>query len=1336
MRFRLHRLFLNTVLGLAAAILVVTIAAIFVLQSGWFRNKVRERIITEVENATGGRVEAGNFDYNWERSTAGIGPFTLHGTEPAGSPPLFHADKIQVGLKIVSFLERKADIASLTIDRPVVRLLVNPDGTLNLPTPKAAAQTRNLMAGILNLKIQRIVLLNGFAEYNSRRFPLNVRGENVAASLRYLGSPERYEGELRIHPVRLTAADVRDAIFDVSAKFAVEKNRFRIESASLKRNRSAVELAGAVVDLASPRANFEVKSRIFPADIANFIHLPLEARGEVAFNGKAAISFEPLQYRFDGRLNGRDLTYSNAGIQLRNFSFASKISAKPGMVDLSSVDLRALQGGFRGALAIESGSRFKLDGTAEGFSLQQLAELEGQPAGELSGSLAGPVHAEGAIENGRPKDVTAQATLHIARGATGVPVEGSVELNYNQRAGALALGNSNLTLGTTQVAASGNLGQALAVHIVSHNLRDLLLALPLVGQKAPKELPVALIHGSAARFDGTVAGPLANPRIAGQLQLGAFEADKRDFNDLSASFEATKSGVAVKKLALDSGSLHATGSGQLGLVNWAPRDRSPVRGSLEIRGADVQQLLQEAGRKIPVSGIASANVTIAGTYGDLAGSARVQVAHVTAYEQPFDRVTADATFRDDTVEVQNGQATSGKASAGFSAIWNNRQGNNGQLRFDISGSGFNLAQIKAVAKIRQGITGSVEGHATGAAHLVKDELHLDDLNGRVSIQNASADGKAIGNMTATANTRGGLLDIRADADVRGSRVHGQGEWTLADDYPGRATIDIPHVALATVMALLPIGNGQELPFGGFLSATVNVSGPLKKSDELRADVTVPEFQMNASSSLEPRAGAQAKDLILRNASPLQFEVTSKGLEIRSARFAGADTTLEAAGRVGFGDNAPWNLRVTGAANLAILQLFNHDLLASGIATVNATVRGPFKQPELGGRLQLRNASLYLADLPNGVEKAHGTIVFDGSRATVERLSGESGGGAIVFEAGSFVGFSGQTLIYHAQAQAEHVRYRSPDGISITANANLSLSGTSERSTLAGTVTVTRAAFSPHTDVGSLLASTARPVSVPVTPNAYLTGMQLDIRIDSGPNLEVITSLTRDIQAGADLRLRGNVDRPILLGDISVTQGEIDFFGNRYTINRGDLTFSNPAKIEPVVNMDLGTRVRGITVDIAFTGPLEKLNFSYRSDPPLESNQIIALLAVGRQPVGLGALANSPATANTSFLAMGSNDVLKQAITAPVSGRLQRFFGVSHIKIDPQLTDITSVPQARLSFEQQISRDITLTYITNLSRTSEQIVRVEWDLSRQWSVVAVRDENGFFGVDFQYRRAFR
>jgi translocation and assembly module TamB len=97
--------------------------------------------------------------------------------------------------------------------------------------------------------------------------------------------------------------------------------------------------------------------------------------------------------------------------------------------------------------------------------------------------------------------------------------------------------------------------------------------------------------------------------------------------------------------------------------------------------------------------------------------------------------------------------------------------------------------------------------------------------------------------------------------------------------------------------------------------------------------------------------------------------------------------------------------------------------------------------------------------------------------------------------------------------------------------------------------------------------------------------------------------------------------------------------------------------------------------------------------------------------------------------------LGQAASQQVSNRLQRFFGATRVKIDPTLTGVDNLPQARLTFEQQVSKDVTLTYITNLNRTAEQVVRMQWDVSREWSAIAVRDQNGLFGIDFQFRKRF-
>jgi translocation and assembly module TamB len=196
-----------------------------------------------------------------------------------------------------------------------------------------------------------------------------------------------------------------------------------------------------------------------------------------------------------------------------------------------------------------------------------------------------------------------------------------------------------------------------------------------------------------------------------------------------------------------------------------------------------------------------------------------------------------------------------------------------------------------------------------------------------------------------------------------------------------------------------------------------------------------------------------------------------------------------------------------------------------------------------------------------------------------------------------------------------------------------------------------------------------------------------------------------------------------------------FYGTKYTINQGSIAFYNALKVEPVLDIDLETKARGIDITLTVTGPLNKLNLTPRSDPPLQFNEIVALLATGRTPTSDPTLLTRQATAPQSWQQMGASALLGQAIASPVAGRLQRFFGVSKLRIDPTLPGVENNPQARLTLEQQVTQDLTFTYITNVTNSNPQVVRIEWAFSRDWSVVAIREENGVFGMDFFYKKRF-
>ena len=205
----------------------------------------------------------------------------------------------------------------------------------------------------------------------------------------------------------------------------------------------------------------------------------------------------------------------------------------------------------------------------------------------------------------------------------------------------------------------------------------------------------------------------------------------------------------------------------------------------------------------------------------------------------------------------------------------------------------------------------------------------------------------------------------------------------------------------------------------------------------------------------------------------------------------------------------------------------------------------------------------------------------------------------------------------------------------------------------------------------------------------------------------------------------------MLGRVNIAEGNIRFNGTQYRLERGDITFSNPQMIQPVVNVEMSARVRDYDITVGFHGPIDRLSVTYHSDPPLPSGDIIALLAFGRTRQQDIYSNQQTATLTTS------ETVLEQALNTASNSRVQKLFGVGSVKIDPQAVGTETNLGPRVTIEQQIQNNITLTYITNLAQSSsEQIIQVEYNVSRSISVVAVRDQNGILGFEVRIRKRKR
>ncbi|HEY6339149.1 MAG TPA: translocation/assembly module TamB domain-containing protein, partial [Candidatus Sulfotelmatobacter sp.] len=452
--------------------------------------------------------------------------------------------------------------------------------------------------------------------------------------------------------------------------------------------------------------------------------------------------------------------------------------------------------------------------------------------------------------------------------------------------------------------------------------------------------------------------------------------------------------------------------------------------------------------------------------------------------------------------------------------------------------------------------------------------------------------------------------------------------------------------------------------------------------------------------------------------------------IEQLHMIGEGTDLVGRGYVQFANPRTLDLALDGKVDLKLLNSVDADFTGSGLLSMNMNVGGTLSDPLPQGHLQSSNGSVVYAGLPSGVSEMNGSLIFTRDTLHIEKMTARTGGGSIDFK-GDATHYHGQ-LSFDVTATGKEVRLRYPPGVSSTANAELRWAGTPAASTVTGQIMVTKLAVTPNFDFSSYLESSRRNAAL-APANSRLYGVKLDVRVQTAPELQMKTAVAR-LSGDADLRLRGSVARPAVLGRADILEGDATFNGTKFRLERGDITFANPVAIEPQVNLEASTHVRNYDLDITVTGTPDRLAVNYRSEPPLPKSDIIALLALGRTSQESEQLQQQ--SGQSVFNDEASALIINQAINSTVSSRIQKLFGVSRIKIDPQGLTTETNPTARgpqVTIEQQFANNLSLTYSTNVSQSNQQIIQGEYYFTRNVSAVGTRDQNGVVSFDVRVRR---
>ncbi|HUU37477.1 MAG TPA: translocation/assembly module TamB domain-containing protein [Candidatus Desulfaltia sp.] len=421
--------------------------------------------------------------------------------------------------------------------------------------------------------------------------------------------------------------------------------------------------------------------------------------------------------------------------------------------------------------------------------------------------------------------------------------------------------------------------------------------------------------------------------------------------------------------------------------------------------------------------------------------------------------------------------------------------------------------------------------------------------------------------------------------------------------------------------------------------------------------------------------------------------------------------------------------VPGGLSIDIKGGFNNlDLLlpwrgAEGRVNYQVQIRGAPSSPRLNGVLEFQGPLLPFPQFPQAVTDYSGRINIEGGQFMIRSLKGKLGGGDIQGSGEVTLGRGGEVGI-NCAIEGKDLTLSPLERTRALTDASLRLIKDSRRFVLIGNFRVRRLSW--RREIQEKFSFSSQPYPGARQKPGFFEDLTLDLRLKADDNAWMENSLGR-FRGRFDLTITGNIKAPILLGTIETISGEAYFQDRRFQILRGRVSFFNPSLIEPYLDFRAETFVKDYRVTITLTGLARQLNPQFSSSPPLPPQDVLALLALGE------AYRRQYRTETSSQL--GTASLLSFTLTEAAQKRAEKLFSLDRFRIDPFLLGSSAEMTARLTIGKKISRDFFVYYSTNLTRQTEEIIRLEWDLSNEFSIVGTRNEIGRLSFDVKVRRRF-
>ena len=900
----------------------------------------------------------------------------------------------------------------------------------------------------------------------------------------------------------------------------------------------------------------------------------------------------------------------------------------------------------------------------DGVSLAEFLHRLGADDAGLSASCA--VNAEVSWDGESFKRGAGTGIADLKPGGGDVPAAGRVVLAL-ARDGALQIEAKSTTLAGAPVRWSGRLELGTWVpdwHVEGERVPIPVAARVLRGWIGTDVVPAEL-HGETA-FAVGLRGPFSNLHAEGRAALAPVAFGPVDADGLEASFAAGDGVLAVSSGDILVGAGRVTGHGELryGAGNALHLD-------LEGRGVPLARMVAWGGVRAPLAGKVNFTGSLGGTLAAPVAEADLGLTDVAAAGVAFGDGRGRVALVAGVVRVAG--LTVGPFSASGRVDLNRRD-----VEVDAKLLGFGL----------EGISPPLARLAGGALDCtLHGSFPFDSPAGRLEV--ASASGAS------------GFVEL----DSRSLRVEvtRAPAWRLSGELRragGEFRGKVSYAVDSWRQVLQDLGAG-DVPADGRMKGEAEVR--LAPRGAAHVDGVIRELEVEVE---QERAVLE---------KPTAFHLDGGAIRFDGATMAGPRSTLFVRG----GRNADGTLfgNISGELPGALLGLVWREARPSGRVELLGEISGTDAAPRFEGVARVADGSLRLPGLPAPATRIAGVIELNPDAIRLQGVDFALLGGEGVCD--------GRVVLSPRLQLDLGLRVRSVHwplmlGFTPILTGDVRLVGTLDSLSLTGKGTLQRTVYRRAVNLQKLVLEElltherARP-----TEGAPMT---LNLAVDVPGTLEFDTPLARVAMRGA-VRVVGTTAQYGVLGRLeALPGGELELADVRYDLDRGIVTFSDPDRFEPRLDILARTTVQTFDITVGLNGTLDRLIPTFSSSPPLPDMDIVSLLSTGRR-ADVAGQAQAGAVAS-SFLT--------EQLTGAVTHRARSLLDVDQLRVDPFAATQTGSPTARLTVVKQLSHDWTVTVSTNLTSNREEVVTSRWLLGQGVYLEANRDVDGAYALDIKWQ----